>query len=168
MVRFWQRSAAALLASTVLGVGTLLAQAPQGGYAPPPPPGGAYYSRPPAFSPYLNLLRGGGSATLNYYGLVRPEMQFRQSIQNLSGDVAMNQQMLGTLGTEVIGLPSTGHPTQFMNLGGYFMNSGGGMGASILGTGNPRSGAGTMNLTGPTGQTGTGAQGSTTSPPRRR
>ena len=77
----------------------------------------------------------------------------------------MNQQMLGTLGTEVMGFPSTGHPTQFMNLGGYFMNSGGGMGASILGTGNPRLG-GTMNLTGPTGQT--GAQGAPANPPRKR
>jgi hypothetical protein len=32
----------------------------------------------PAFSPYLNLLRGGNSTLSNYYGLVRPEQQFRR------------------------------------------------------------------------------------------
>jgi hypothetical protein len=140
-----------------MGLGTAAAQPPRpGGYGPPPPPGGAYYSRPPAFSPYLNLLRGGGSATLNYYGLVRPEMQFRQSIQNLAGDVAANQQMIGTMGSQMMGLPATGHPTQFMNLGGYFMNSGGGMGASILGGANPRYGGGSMNLASPTQMGGAG------------
>ena len=133
-----------MLATRIVGAGSF-AQQPRG-FAPPPPPGGAYNSRPPAFSPYLNLLRGGGSSTLNYYGLVRPETQFRQSLQNLSGDVAMNQQMIGNIDSALMGLPSTGHPTQFMNLGGYFMNSGGGMGASILGGPASRSGGGTMNL----------------------
>jgi hypothetical protein len=136
-----------LIALIICGA-NVQAQPPRpGGFAPPPPPGGAYYSRPPAFSPYLNLLRGGGSSALNYYGLVRPEMQFRQSIQNLSGDVATNQQMVDSLGAQMIGQSATGHPTQFMNLGGYFMNSGGGMGASILGAGNPQ--GGTLNLTRP-------------------
>ena len=163
MKRFWCGSIAAFLSYSVLGAGTLHAQ-PQrpGGFGPPPPPGGAFNSRPPAFSPYLNLLRGGGSTTLNYYGLVRPELQFRQSLQNLSADVAMNQQMIGNIDSALMGLPSTGHPTQFMNLGGYFMNSGGGMGASILGAGNPRYGGGSMNLAGPTAQGGMGA-----APPRR-
>jgi len=152
---------AAVISTLTLGAAGLHAQPPRpGGYAPPPPPGGAYYSRPPAFSPYLNLLRGGGSPALNYYGLVRPEMQFRQSIQNLSGDVAMNQQMVDSLGAQMIGQSATGHATQFMNLGGYFMNSGSSMGASILGTGNPR--GATLNLTGPNTP---GAMGAT--PPRR-
>jgi len=89
--------------------------------AQPPPPGG--YARPPAFSPYLNLNRG-GSPAINYYGLVRPEVQFRQSLLRLSNDVATNQQALGTGNPGLNDMPFTGHPTQFMNLGGYFMNSG--------------------------------------------
>jgi hypothetical protein len=137
-----------LLAIVIVALGTNLVQAqPPGGYAPPPPPGGINM-RPPAFSPYLNLLRG-GSPAVNYYGLVRPEMQFRQAIQNLSADVAMNQQMIGGLGSELGAIQSTGHPTQFMNLGGYFMNSSGASGASILGAGSSRYGGGTMNLTRP-------------------
>jgi hypothetical protein len=162
MTRYWFVAIAAVLTTLAISGGAVNAQPPRpGGYGPPPPPGGAYYSRPPAFSPYLNLLRGGGSATLNYYGLVRPEMQFRQSLQNLSGDVAMNQQMVDSLGMQMMGQSATGHSTQFMNLGGYFMNSGGGMGASILGGGNPRTSGGQMNLTSPIGQGGSGP------PPRR-
>jgi hypothetical protein len=112
--------------------------------AQPPVPGGAY-SRPPIYSPYLNLARG-GSPAINYYGLVRPEMQFRQSIQNLAGDIAANQQAIGNLNTSVSGsdLPFTGHPTQFMNLGGYFMNNG-----SSLGVGTSRNWNSTMNFARP-------------------
>jgi len=99
-------------------------------HAQPPVPGG--YTRPPAFSPYLNLNRG-GSPAINYYGLVRPELQFRQSLLHLANDVAANQQALGSGNPGMNDMPFTGHPTQFMNLGGYFMNNGsigGGMGAS--------------------------------------
>lgn len=79
----------------------------------------------PTFSPYLNLTRPGGTPALNYYGLVRPELQFRQSIQNLQGAVTANQQVIGNLQTGGTGVPTTGHPTQFLNYGGYFLNSGG-------------------------------------------
>jgi hypothetical protein len=89
--------------------------------AQPPVPGG--YARPPAFSPYLNLNRG-GSPAINYYGLVRPEIQFRQSLLHLSNDVAANQQALGSGNPGMNDMPFTGHPTQFMNLNGYFMNNG--------------------------------------------
>lgn len=34
-------------------------------------------SNRPVYSPYLNLLRRGNSTLGNYYGLVRPELQFR-------------------------------------------------------------------------------------------
>lgn len=78
----------------------------------------------PTFSPYLNLTRPGGTPALNYYGLVRPELQFRQSIQGLQGAVSANQQMIGDLQTGGTGLPVTGHATQFLNYGGYFLNTG--------------------------------------------
>ena len=92
-------------------------------HAQPPVPGG--YVRPPSFSPYLNLARG-GSSTLNYFGLVRPEVQFRNSLLNLAGDVNSNQQAIGNIGAAFDQFSFTGHQTQFMNLGGYFMNSGSG------------------------------------------
>jgi hypothetical protein len=124
----------------------------------PPVPGG---NRPPAFSPYLNLFRG-GSPAINYYGLIRPELQFRQAIQSLNNDLTSNQNAINNLESGLGVVTTTGHPTQFMNLGGYFMNSG--MGAQGLGGGS-QSGArmNTINnRPGPLGGAGQGAP-----PPRR-
>ena len=90
--------------------------------AQPPVPGGPAATRP-AFSPYLNLARPGTAPALNYYGLVRPELQFRQSIQNLQGAVAANQQAIGGVQAEATGVSPTGHPTQFLNYGGYFLTN---------------------------------------------
>jgi hypothetical protein len=108
-----------IVAACAVVIGLLLSA--ETANAQPPIPGG--YVRPSPFSPYLNLNRG-GSAALNYYGLVRPEMQFRQSLLNLAGDVSSNQQAIGNLGAVSDQFSFTGHPTQFMNLGGYFMNNG--------------------------------------------
>jgi hypothetical protein len=119
MRRFGFAAMGALVMQLTVSSGPALAQ--------PPVPGG--YSRPPTFSPYLNLARG-GSAALNYYGLVRPEVQFRQSLLQLSNGVAANQQAIGDVNAGLGGTPMTGHPTQFMNLGGYFMSNG------SIGTGN--------------------------------
>lgn len=143
-------SAIAVIATLSLAAGDLSAQ--------PPVPGGGQFSRPPAFSPYLNLLRSGGSPALNYFGLVRPEMQFRQAIQTLNADVSQNRQLIGNMDPTGSGLPFTGHPTQFMNLGGYFMNSG-----SNAASGS-RYGSGPANRSGGAGgaMSGGGA-----SPPRR-
>lgn len=78
----------------------------------------------PAFSPYLNLNRPGASPAVNYYGLVQPQTQFRQSLQNLQGTVNSNQQMIGNLQGDINGLPATGQGAGFMNSSGYFMNNG--------------------------------------------
>jgi hypothetical protein len=86
----------------------------------------------PAVSPYLNLLRPGNSPGVNYYGLVRPQMEFRNNIQNLQQQVAENQSSIMGLNNAV--LPTTGHATSFLNTGGYFP---GGVGA-----GGARAGAG--------------------------
>jgi hypothetical protein len=102
-------------------LGAFIVAGPGDSRAQPPTPVGPV--RPPAFSPYLNMLRSGTPA-INYYGLVRPEIQFRQSINNLATDVAANQQAIGQFNTALGVTRGTGHPTQFMNLGGYFMNSG--------------------------------------------
>jgi hypothetical protein len=77
-------------------------------------------NNPPAVSPYLNLLRPGADPSVNYYDLVRPQIEFRNAIQSL-------QQQVTTLGTEAgagtqaaANLPVTGHPVQFMNTSHYF------------------------------------------------
>lgn len=97
---------------------------PYGGY------GGRGFSpiTRPAYSPYLNLLRPGGSFTQNYFGMVRPELDFRSSIGGLQQQVQTNQQMIGSL-DQSLGVPITGHPTYFLNTSGYF--SGGRQGGQI-------------------------------------
>ncbi len=91
------------------------------------------YNRPP-YSPYLNLLRSGNPA-INYYGLVRPQIDFRNSITGL-------QNQVGTLDRAVndvaqagsrTGLPTTGHPTAFLNYSGYFPGLGGRSGGRSFG-----------------------------------
>src|SRR4051794_19633319 len=41
----------------------------------------------PAVSPYLNLTRTGTDPAINYYGIVRPQLEFNNSIQNLNRQV---------------------------------------------------------------------------------
>lgn len=87
-------------------------------------------ARPPTFSPYLNLLRANGSPALNYFGLVRPEVQARQALQNLQTAVTANQQSIGDIQAGNAGnaglLPTTGHPSMFMNYGSFFLTGGAG------------------------------------------
>ncbi len=79
----------------------------------------------PTFSPYLNLARSGSSPTLNYYGLVRPEINNRQNIQAIQSVAASNQRSIGDLvnGGEI---PTTGVSSQFLNHYVYFQNQGSG------------------------------------------
>lgn len=106
----------ALAAVATVGSGSGLAQ--------PPVPGARGPETRPPFSPYLNLARPGASSAVNYYGLVRPQLQFRQAVQNLQSDVTANQQAIGGLHSGAGGMPGTGHPTVFLNYGNYFLNSG--------------------------------------------
>jgi hypothetical protein len=104
--------------------------------AQPPSSSGAIGVPRATFSPYLNLTRSNGSLALNYYGLVRPELQFRQSLNQLQGSVATNQQLIGNLQSGSVDTPATGHPVQFLNHGGFFLNNGpslgtGGFGSSV-------------------------------------
>jgi hypothetical protein len=84
------------------------------------PPG----TLPPVYSPFLNLQRNNNPAYLNYYGLVRPEIQFGNSIYGLQQGVAANAAGISGLDAAT-GLPLTGHPTFFMNTSHYFLNQGG-------------------------------------------
>ena len=89
-----------------------------------PLPGALGQTGRPAFSPYLNLTRPGGTPALNYFGMVQPQTQFRQAFQNLQGAVNYNQQAIGNVQNQPGELPATGHGFGFMNYNGYFMNTG--------------------------------------------
>ncbi len=112
---------AALLAAALLFPAAATAQGLRPGIAP---------NTRPAFSPYLNLLRPGTSPALNYYGLVRPELAFRDSIQTLQGDVATNRRLITTGQGGAAGEVTTGHNARYLNTGGYFLNMTGGTGGT--------------------------------------
>jgi hypothetical protein len=107
----------------------------------------------PVYSPYLNLLRGGSSPVNNYYGLVRPQIDFSQSIQNLQGQVTSNQQAINSATGGPFPL-FTGHPVYFLNTSHYLQYFGG-----------PVS---TTSLIGTTRQATTAAIGQGVAPPRSR
>jgi hypothetical protein len=79
----------------------------------------------PAFSPWLNLNRQGNGPTLNYFGLVRPQMNFNNSIQQLQQQTTGLQQQQQQQSTAPSELPPTGHASGFLNHSKYFLNSGG-------------------------------------------
>jgi hypothetical protein len=88
-------------------------------------------NRPPAFSPYLNLLRTGNSPGVNYYGLVRPQMEFRSGIQDLQQQVLTNQAAISDLNNSTV--LSTGHRTSFLNTGKYYSGRLGSPGTGLSG-----------------------------------
>jgi hypothetical protein len=89
----------------------------------------------PTVSPWLNLYRGGNSANLNYYNLVRPEMDFRGAIGQLQVQTNTNQQSITDLTTPA-GPLVTGHAAGFMTHRSFFQTqAAGGTGgnASVAG-----------------------------------
>ncbi len=112
-----------------------------GGVASAQPAGPAGPGRP-TVSPYINLLRqGGGSPGLNYYGLVKPEINGRQSLQAVQSATAANQASIGDL-LNGGGLPATGTPSQFLNHRSYFLNQGTGGVGGLNGGGSAAGGSG--------------------------
>jgi hypothetical protein len=73
--------------------------------------------RPP-ISPYLNLVRQGAPAGVNYYGIVRPQIATANAIQGLQQQVSGLETAEAT--GRVVGEPTTGHPVMFLNTGTYF------------------------------------------------
>jgi hypothetical protein len=80
-------------------------------------PGGIGAVGQPTFSPYLNLLRRGNSTLQNYYGLVRPEQQFRTANEQFQSNFnQVQRQFNSTQQTKVAPpLQSTGHHVRFMS-----------------------------------------------------
>ena len=77
----------------------------------------------PAVSPYLNLLRPGNSPGVNYYGLVRPQLEFQNGLRNLQQQVQTNETAIAGLNKAI--LPTTGHTSTFLNTGGYYSGGAG-------------------------------------------
>jgi hypothetical protein len=107
--------------------------------------GGGRIDRPidtPTFSPYLNMLRSSGGPTLNYFGLVRPQVDFAQQNQQMGQQLQMLQmQQTQGMGMPIRGygysqLGVTGHPVIFNSFGngqfsgGYTSMNGGGFGGA--------------------------------------
>ena len=86
----------------------------------------------PAFSPYLNLNRFGSSPALNYYGIVRPQLDAYAATQNLQQQITTNSQTLSGAGSAT-DLPATGHSIRFLNTSRYFLNFGGATGGQATG-----------------------------------
>jgi hypothetical protein len=127
-----KRMLIAAVAAIALGTGTARAQVP---YSQPQL--GNPYQRP-TISPYLNMLRPGVNPALNYYGLVRPQVQttrtlqtFQQELQTVAGALAPTTE----LGMQPNNLPTTGHRTTFYNYGTYFPGAAGGSPGGSLGGG---------------------------------
>ena len=71
---------------------------------------------PPGYSPYLNLLQRGNPGA-NYYGLVRPQIEFRADLQRLQRTTTTLQTGLSQLSSSDL---STGHSAGYMYYGGYY------------------------------------------------
>jgi hypothetical protein len=117
----WTMAGAVALLGAVLSAGPARAQtAVRPGVGSPP--------AAPTVSPYINLLRSGNSAAANYFGLVRPQLETNTSLQSLQQQVLTGPNRLPT----EPGLPEdvfiTGHAAVFMNTGGFFQSSIGGLG----------------------------------------
>jgi hypothetical protein len=110
-----------------------------------------YYS-PPVVSPYLSLVQRGTSPAINYYNIVRPDIEFRSGIQGLQQQV--NNQAAQDQAAAA-GLPFTGHSTVFMNYSHYYGRSSAtaGRGTSASGQGRPAASASSQPAGPQTGQT---------------
>ena len=80
------------------------------------------FSRP-TVSPYLNLNRFGTSTGLNYYNLVRPQLDYNSSIVQLRQQVGVNREGIAGLEqtTSQPQIRATGFVPQFMSFSPYFM-----------------------------------------------
>ena len=116
-----------MAALATLAAGPAFAQYTPGQYTSP-------YARPPV-SPYINLLRPGTNPAINYYGLVRPQVNMYNSLRNLQQQQAAsvpnpNEMQQGP--QEIV----TGHHASFMTDSRYFLNDAGyGAGGGTLGRG---------------------------------
>ena len=74
----------------------------------------------PVVSPYINL--GGRNPVVNYYGIIRPELESRSLELRQQQNLQQLERRLreGEAKTEELMLPRTGHRSYFMNLSHYY------------------------------------------------
>ena len=78
----------------------------------------------------LSLLERAYDAGINYYGLVRPQIEFRADVQQLQRNTTMLQSGVNQLSGNDL---ATGHPVGYMYFGGYYPSLGrGGVPARTL------------------------------------
>jgi hypothetical protein len=86
---------------------------------------------PPTVSPYINLSRGlnpaAGSPGIAYYGLVRPQVDFRSSIGQLQN--YQEAQRVGAEEAAITGPVITGNAASFQTHTRFFQTRGAGVGA---------------------------------------
>lgn len=86
--------------------------------------GQAPVSRSPVVSPYLNLLGNGvggrNNAVINYFGIVRPELEFRSFATQQRRSLSALERQLQDYQDRSKSLPQTGHPATFLNLSHYY------------------------------------------------
>ena len=85
-----------------------------------------YLTNRPAFSPYLNLLRPGVNPAINYFGLVRPQQEFRSGINTVQSELQGVGTAVNRLSYSDYGMRETGHAAGFMTQGSNFMTMQGG------------------------------------------
>jgi hypothetical protein len=100
------------LAAVLSSFAALALAQPAPAQTPTPP-------RQPAYSPYLNLTRPGSVAN-NYYGLVRPDIDFRNSLNNLQQQYTGLNQAINNPTAVDSPFPGTGHKTSFMNYSHFY------------------------------------------------
>ena len=83
---------------------------------------GLPYQSPPV-SPYINLGRPQIGPAIDYYGIIRPQLDLRQNLQGLQQQVNTNEQTLGSI-TEPRAISPTGVAANFNTQYRYFMNRG--------------------------------------------
>ena len=110
---------------TTLAAGILNASA----FAQEPPVIGGVGSRRtrrPTITPYLNLLnrQRDSDLGLQYFGIVRPEIQMRSAINSQSRSLGRLQRQVddqnALIRNQNSQLGATGHEARFLNLGSYF------------------------------------------------
>jgi len=76
----------------------------------------------PAVSPYLNMTRGGTNVATDYYGIVRPQLETQQTLQNLQSGLTQVQTDVATVHENTANNPMTesGHNITFFNYSHYF------------------------------------------------
>jgi hypothetical protein len=81
----------------------------------------------PTVSPYVNLNRFAGNPGLNYFGIVRPELQANANLAQLQQQTAAlyDQQALANIPGADPNQPATGHTSRFFNYSHYYASQGG-------------------------------------------